>query len=71
VEKTIDLQQLAEMVTSKHGARMKRSHKKEFREFIAGVVIIPTIFSIIWLAVFSAIALTTVQGWSIENVQQL
>lgn len=40
-------------------------------EFITGVVIIPTIFSIIWLAVFSAIALTTVQGWSIENVQQL
>ena len=47
------------------------SKGRTVREFIAGVVIIPTIFSIIWLAVFSAIALTTVQGWSIENVQQL
>lgn len=40
-------------------------------EFITGVVIVPTIFSIIWLAVFSGIALTTVQGWGVENVQQL
>ena len=40
-------------------------------EFIKGVVVVPTIFSIIWMAVFSGIALTTVQGWSIENVQQL
>lgn len=40
-------------------------------EFIMGVVVVPTVFSIIWLAVFSAIALTTVQGWSIEAVQQL
>lgn len=37
MEKTVDLQQLAEIVTSKHGARMRRSHKKEFREFIASV----------------------------------
>lgn len=35
------------------------------------VVIVPTIFTIIWLAVFSAIAFTTVQGWSLETVQQL
>lgn len=47
------------------------SKGRTVHEFITGVVIIPTIFSIIWLAVFSAIALTTVQGWSIENVQQL
>lgn len=40
-------------------------------EFITGVVIVPTVFSIIWLAVFSGIALTTVQGWSVESVQQL
>ena len=37
MEKTLNLQQLAEIITSKHGARMRRSHKKEFREFIAGI----------------------------------
>lgn len=47
------------------------SKGRTVREFITGVVIVPTIFSIIWLAVFSGIALTTVQGWSVENVQQL
>lgn len=40
-------------------------------EFIIGVVIVPSVFTIIWLAVFSAIALSTVNGWSIESVQQL
>ena len=47
------------------------SKGRTVREFINGVVIVPTLFTIIWLAVFSAIALTTVQGWSIESVQQL
>ena len=47
------------------------SKGRTIREFIMGVVIVPTVFSIIWLAVFSAIALTTVQGWTIEAVQQL
>lgn len=47
------------------------SKGRTIREFITGVVIVPTIFTIIWLAVFSAIALTTVQGWSLETVQQL
>lgn len=47
------------------------SKGRSIREFIMGVVVIPTVFSIIWLAVFSAIALTTVNGWSIETVQQL
>lgn len=47
------------------------SKGRTIREFITGVVIVPSVFTIIWLAVFSAIALTTVQGWSIENVQQL
>ena len=50
-------------------ARISRG--RTIREFILGVVIIPTVFSIIWLAVFSGIALTTVQGWSVEAVQQL
>lgn len=47
------------------------SKGRTIREFITGVVIVPTIFTFIWLAVFSAIALTTVQGWSLETVQQL
>lgn len=47
------------------------SKGRTIREFITGVVIVPSIFTIIWLAVFSAIALTTVQGWSLETVQQL
>ena len=38
------------------------SKGRTLREFITGVVIVPTIFSIIWLAVFSGIALTTVDG---------
>ena len=50
-------------------ARISRG--RTIREFIMGVVIIPTVFSIIWLAVFSAIAISTVQDWSVEAVQQL
>ena len=40
-------------------------------KFITGVVVVPTIFTIIWLAVFSAITLTTVQGWCLKTVLQL
>lgn len=47
------------------------SKGRTIREFIMGVVFVPTIFTILWLSVFSAIALSTVQGWSMENVQQL
>ena len=47
------------------------SKGRTIKEFIAGVVLVPTLFTIIWLSVFSAIALSTVQGWSLENVQQL
>lgn len=47
------------------------SKGRTIREFISGVVLVPTLFTIVWLSVFSAIALSTVQGWSIENVQQL
>ena len=47
------------------------SKGRTIREFIMGVVIIPTVFTILWLSVFSAIALNTVQGWSIESVQEL
>lgn len=47
------------------------SKGRTIREFISGVVLVPTLFTISWLSVFSAIALSTVQGWSLENVQQL
>lgn len=47
------------------------SKGRTIREFIMGVVIVPTIFTILWLSVFSAIALSTVQGWSLESVQEL
>ena len=47
------------------------SKGRTIKEFITGVVIVPTLFTILWLAVFSAIALTTVQGWGLETVQQL
>lgn len=47
------------------------SKGRTIREFIVGVVVIPSVFTILWLAVFSAIALTTVQGWSLESVQEL
>ena len=47
------------------------SKGRTIKEFILGVVLVPTLFTIVWLAVFSAIALSTVQGWSLENVQQL
>ena len=47
------------------------SKGRTIKEFIFGVVLVPTLFTIVWLAVFSAIALSTVQGWSLENVQQL
>ncbi|MBQ9664952.1 MAG: BCCT family transporter [Bacteroidaceae bacterium] len=47
------------------------SKGRTIREFIMGVVIVPSVFTIIWLSVFSAIALSTVQGWSLESVQDL
>ncbi len=47
------------------------SKGRTIREFIMGVVIVPTVFTIIWLSVFSAIALSTVKGWSLESVQEL
>lgn len=50
-------------------ARISRG--RTIREFIIGVVVIPSIFTIIWLAVFSTIALSAVNGWSVEAVSQL
>ena len=47
------------------------SKGRTIREFITGVVIVPTLFTILWLSVFSAIALSTVQGWSLDSVREL
>ena len=47
------------------------SKGRTIREFITGVVIVPTLFTILWLSVFSAIALNAVQDWSLESVQKL
>lgn len=37
MSQNIDLNKIAEAVASEHGARMKRSHKKDFREFISEI----------------------------------
>lgn len=47
------------------------SKGRTIREFIIGVVMIPTIFTIIWLSVFGTIALDTVGDWGIDTVTQL
>lgn len=47
------------------------SKGRTIREFIIGVVVIPTIFTIIWLSVFGTIALSTTGNWSLEEVKNL
>lgn len=47
------------------------SKGRTIREFIIGVVLIPTVFTIIWLSVFGTIALSTTSGWSLETVKNL
>lgn len=47
------------------------SKGRTIKEFIVGVVFIPTVFTIIWLSVFGTIALSTTQTWSLEAVLQL
>lgn len=50
-------------------ARISRG--RTIREFIVGAVLIPTVFTIIWLSVFGTIALNTVSDWSIEAVLEI
>lgn len=50
-------------------ARISRG--RTIREFIIGVVLIPTVFTILWLSVFGTIALHTVDGWNIDTVKRL
>lgn len=47
------------------------SKGRTIREFVMGVVIVPTVFTILWLSVFSAIALSAVQGWSLDSIREL
>ena len=44
------------------------SKGRTIREFIMGVVIVPTVFTILWLSVFSAIALSTVSNYPLSQV---
>lgn len=47
------------------------SKGRTIREFIVGVVLIPTVFTIIWLSVFGTIALNATSGWSLEAIKEL
>lgn len=47
------------------------SKGRTIREFIFGVVIVPTIFTIIWLSVFGSIALSATGTWSIEELAKM
>lgn len=47
------------------------SKGRTIREFIIGVVLIPTAFTIIWLSVFGTIALSTTGDWKLEAIREL
>lgn len=47
------------------------SKGRTIREFIIGVVVIPTVFTIIWLSVFGTIALSVTGDWSLEAIGEL
>lgn len=47
------------------------SKGRTIREFIVGAVVVPTVFTIIWLSVFGTIALSTTGNWSIEAIKEL
>lgn len=47
------------------------SKGRTIREFIIGVVLIPTVFTIIWLSIFGTIALSTTCDWSLDAVREL
>lgn len=50
-------------------ARISRG--RTIRQFIVGVVLIPTVFTIIWLSVFGTIALDVAGDWSIPELLKL
>ena len=47
------------------------SKGRTIREFIVGVVLIPTVFTIIWLSVFGTIALHEAGNWSVAGLLEL
>ena len=47
------------------------SRGRTIREFIIGVVLIPTIFTMIWLSVFGTIALSTSGTWSLSELANM
>lgn len=47
------------------------SKGRTIREFIVGVVLIPTGFTILWLSVFGTIALSSTECWSLEAIREL
>lgn len=50
-------------------ARISRG--RTIREFIIGVVLIPTLFTIVWLSVFGTIALSITDSWSLTDIMNL
>nr|WP_288885825.1 BCCT family transporter [uncultured Blautia sp.] len=47
------------------------SKGRTIREFITGVVVIPTVFTVIWLSVFGTIALSTTSSWNLDSIKEL
>ncbi|MEY8481227.1 BCCT family transporter [Lachnospiraceae bacterium 48-21] len=47
------------------------SKGRTIREFIVGTVLIPTVFTIVWLSVFGTIALSATGDWGLEAVKEL
>lgn len=47
------------------------SKGRTIREFLFGAIIVPTIFTIIWLSVFGTIALNATEGWSLDAIRNL
>lgn len=47
------------------------SKGRTIREFIIGVVIVPTVFTIVWLSVFGTIALSISGTWSINELRDI
>lgn len=47
------------------------SKGRTIREFIIGVVLIPTAFTIVWLSVFGTVALSSAGNWSLEELAKM
>lgn len=49
----------------------KISKGRTIREFVVGVILAPTVFSIIWFAVFGTLALNVSGNWSLEELSAI